>query len=104
MRVSASVAGRHEDWKFAFVGGRSPETGEPQLPPLPSGRAYQLWIVRPGAITSAGLGPAGADAAGRWTRFLDGVRPGDTVAVSVEPLGGSPQPTTTPIVALPTAA
>ncbi|MBV8981246.1 MAG: OB-fold domain-containing protein [Acidimicrobiia bacterium] len=35
-RVSASSAGRHEDWKFGFVGGRSPETGEPQLPPLPN--------------------------------------------------------------------
>jgi uncharacterized OB-fold protein len=36
MRVSASVAGRHEDWKFGFVGGRSPDTGQPQLPPLPN--------------------------------------------------------------------
>jgi hydroxymethylglutaryl-CoA synthase len=35
-RVSSSAAGRHEDWKFGFVGGRSPETGEPQLPPLPN--------------------------------------------------------------------
>src|SRR5438477_3229333 len=35
-RVSASAAGRHEDWKFGFVAGRSPETGEPQLPPLPN--------------------------------------------------------------------
>ena len=35
-RMSASAAGRHEDWKFGFVGGRSPETGEPQLPPLPN--------------------------------------------------------------------
>ena len=35
-RVSASAAGRHEDWKFGFVGGRSPDTGEPQLPPLPN--------------------------------------------------------------------
>jgi 3-hydroxy-3-methylglutaryl CoA synthase/uncharacterized OB-fold protein len=35
-RMSASAAGRREDWKFGFVGGRSPETGEPQLPPLPN--------------------------------------------------------------------
>src|SRR5437764_149688 len=35
-RVSASSAGRHGDWKFGFVGGRSPDTGEPQLPPLPN--------------------------------------------------------------------
>ena len=36
-RVSAAAAGRREDWKFAFVGRRDPETGEPQLPPLPGG-------------------------------------------------------------------
>ena len=37
-RISASAAGRKEDWKYAFVGGRNPETGEPQLPPLPESR------------------------------------------------------------------
>jgi 3-hydroxy-3-methylglutaryl CoA synthase len=36
-RVSATAAGRKEDWKFAFVGRRDPETGDPQLPPLPGG-------------------------------------------------------------------
>jgi 3-hydroxy-3-methylglutaryl CoA synthase/uncharacterized OB-fold protein len=35
-RVSGSAAGRTEDWKFAFVGGRDPETGDVQMPPLPS--------------------------------------------------------------------
>jgi 3-hydroxy-3-methylglutaryl CoA synthase len=36
-RISASAAGRSEDWKFAFVGQRDPESGAPQLPPRPSG-------------------------------------------------------------------
>jgi hypothetical protein len=31
---------------------------------------------------------------------VDGVRPGDSVAISVEPRGGSVQPTTTPIAVL----
>ena len=34
-RVSASAAGRSEAWKFGFVGRRDPDTGDPQLPPLP---------------------------------------------------------------------
>jgi uncharacterized OB-fold protein len=34
-RVSGAAAGRTEDWKFAFVGGRDPVTGDVQLPPLP---------------------------------------------------------------------
>jgi uncharacterized OB-fold protein len=33
--MSASAAGRHESWKYGFVGRRDPETGAPQLPPLP---------------------------------------------------------------------
>ncbi|MGH9207080.1 MAG: Zn-ribbon domain-containing OB-fold protein, partial [Acidimicrobiales bacterium] len=36
-RVSASAAGRTEDWKFGFVGRRDPDTGATQLPPLPNG-------------------------------------------------------------------
>jgi anti-sigma-K factor RskA len=67
---------------------------------LPADRTYQLWLIRPGEITSAGLGPAGARAAGGWTRLMDDVRPGDAVAISVEPRRGSAQPTTKPIAVL----
>lgn len=70
------------------------------LPALPPDRVYQVWLVRPDGIRSAGLGPAGQDAAGGWQRPVTGVRPGDRVAVSVEPAGGSQQPTTTPLVAV----
>jgi anti-sigma-K factor RskA len=70
------------------------------LPGLPVGRTYQLWRVRPGEISPEGLGPAEAAAAGSWSRLVDGVAAGDVVAISVEPVGGSPQPSTTPIVAL----
>jgi uncharacterized OB-fold protein len=34
-RVSGSAAGRTEEWKFGFVGGRDARTGEVQMPPLP---------------------------------------------------------------------
>jgi 3-hydroxy-3-methylglutaryl CoA synthase len=37
-RVSASAAARSEDWKFGFVGRRDPASGDPQLPPRPSGQ------------------------------------------------------------------
>jgi len=70
------------------------------MPALEADRTYQLWIVRPRAVVSAGLGPAATEGAGAWARLVDDVRPGDTVAVSVEPLGGSAQPTTTPAVTL----
>ncbi len=38
-RVSSSAAARNEDWKYAFAGREDPDTGAPQLPPLPSGGA-----------------------------------------------------------------
>jgi anti-sigma-K factor RskA len=65
--------------------------GEP-----PDGRVYQLWVVRPGAqprslglfdgdapLAASGLGPSSA-----------------SLAVTVEPGGGSPRPTGQPIVQL----
>ena len=67
---------------------------------LPADQTYQLWVLRAGQVRSAGLGPAGPAAAGSWTRLVDGVRPGDQVAISVEPAGGSAQPTSTPITVL----
>jgi anti-sigma-K factor RskA len=70
------------------------------LPALPSDHTYQLWRIRGPRITSAGLGPAGSEGAGQWSRLVGDVQPGDVVAVSVEPAGGSAQPTTTPLVTL----
>jgi anti-sigma-K factor RskA len=67
---------------------------------LPDGRTYQLWLLRGDRVSPAGFGPAGTAAAGSWSRLVDGVRPGDKVAVSVEPDGGSAQPTTTPVTVL----
>jgi anti-sigma-K factor RskA len=67
---------------------------------LPSQRIYQLWVLRADQVRAAGLGPAGGGAAGSWNRLVDGVRPGDKVAISVEPSGGSEQPTSTPITVL----
>ena len=36
-RTSSSAAVRNEDWKYGFAGRRDPISGDPQLPPLPSG-------------------------------------------------------------------
>lgn len=67
------------------------------LPALPQGKTYQLWYMdAAGAAT-----PAGTFEASRATtwRILDGrMTGGDTVGVTVEPAGGSPAPTSDPIV------
>jgi len=74
------------------------------LEPLSDDQTYELWFVR----DDDGPVPAGlfeADA-GEATALLDGaMHEGDVIAVTVEPAGGSPtgQPTSDPIIAIPTA-
>jgi anti-sigma-K factor RskA len=73
-----------------------------KLPALPTGKTYQLWY-----IDAAGAKPAGtfesSDGGTTW-HVLDGkMSGGDTVGVTVEPDGGSAQPTTKPIVAIASA-
>jgi anti-sigma-K factor RskA len=70
------------------------------LPALPAGKVYQLWLIGKPAITSAGLLPPAKD--GRTPPVLaTGVVRGDALGLTVEPAGGSAQPTTKPILALP---
>jgi anti-sigma-K factor RskA len=58
------------------------------------GKAYQLWVIGGDRIRSAGLLDVEDGTARAW---VTGVKPGSSLAVSVEPEGGSEQPTTTPI-------
>lgn len=80
---------------------RSPSTGEGAvvvagLPPLPSDQTYQVWWLAGEAATSAGL--LDVDRDGTGARVLDRTDvDAGAVAISVEPAGGSPAPTTTPI-------
>lgn len=69
------------------------------LPALPSDKDYQLWYMNDSGAFSAGT----FDSAGTGTvwRVLDGtMKAGDQVGVTVEPKGGSKQPTSAPIVAI----
>ena len=69
------------------------------LPRLESNRTFQLWLIpAAGNPVSAGIFRSDADSSAVY------VYPGQTsnaatVAVTVEPEGGSPQPTTTPFIA-----
>jgi anti-sigma-K factor RskA len=71
------------------------------LPPAPAGKIYEMWIIpKGGKPAPAGLFQSGADATALH------VQPGAVdvasvaaVAVTLEPAGGVPQPTSTPIIA-----
>jgi hypothetical protein len=58
------------------------------------GRVFQLWTIRGGVASSAGALRPGQAAA---VQIVDGLPGSAQVAVTVEPDGGSKQPTSTPI-------
>src|SRR4029079_4116510 len=61
------------------------------LPALPSGQVYQLWLIGK-KIPSAGLLPPARN--GQTPALLaTGVAKGDALGLTVEPAGGSAQPT-----------
>jgi anti-sigma-K factor RskA len=69
------------------------------LPSLPAGKVYQLWLIGPKKVTPAGLLPPASS--GRTPPVLaSGLAAGDKLAMTVEPVPGTAQPTTTPIIAV----
>ena len=70
------------------------------LPALPAGKVYQLWLIGPKKIVSAGLLPA-ARSGQTAPVVASGLVAGDKLGLTVEPAPGSKQPTMTPIIALP---
>jgi len=69
------------------------------LDPAPAGRTYQLWGIA-GGSAPVSLGIFNTSADGRTVAAFE-VGPGarfDVAAITEEPAGGSPQPTTTPFL------
>jgi anti-sigma-K factor RskA len=67
------------------------------LEPAPHEHTYELWLIDETGATPAGL--FDVDERGRVTRIMTGDLAGTlAIGVTVEPAGGSPQPTTEPIL------
>jgi len=64
-----------------------------ELPPLSEEQVYQLWTLRDGTAHSAGLLEDVDDGAA-----MDMPAEGSDVAITIEPAGGSEQPSTSPVV------
>ncbi|MEZ0112962.1 anti-sigma factor RsiW [Catenulispora sp. EB89] len=73
------------------------------LAKLPPGKAYQLWMMGPSGTRSGGLLAAGADGS-TGPVLAHGLGDAQTIGLTVEPAGGSAQPTTTPVMLLPMPA
>lgn len=70
------------------------------VPPPAPGTVYQMWLVSPGGTTSAGTMDAAA-VAPSTTAVLDNLGDSTKLAFTVEPPGGSTQPTGALIAELP---
>jgi anti-sigma-K factor RskA len=64
------------------------------LRPAPAGKTYEAWVIRGSVALPAGVFQGGGTVELKLTQSA---RPGDRIAVTVEPKGGSRKPTTTPI-------
>lgn len=73
------------------------------LPEIPADRTFELWYVR--GDTPIAAGTFSADGGASTAELSGQMQPGDVIAVTVEQAGGSPDgtPTTTPVLAVPTA-
>ena len=74
-----------------------------QLPRLAANRTYQLWLIpNTGTPRSAGVfRPNAAGDSVQVSQLAANPAENKAVAVSIEPDGGSPAPTTTPIIVVP---
>ncbi|WP_337062511.1 anti-sigma factor [Kineococcus sp. G2] len=73
------------------------------LPDPGEGRAYQLWLLQGDEVAPAGMLPR-AGGEGPAVALLPELGRATGVGLSVEPAGGSQQPTTTPVVVAPLPA
>lgn len=69
---------------------------------LPGDRTYQLWIINAKGARSVGV--LGRGSSGDIQQFVEGVAASDQIGLTIEPKGGSKQPTTTPLLLLPVPA
>jgi anti-sigma-K factor RskA len=88
---TATVVMSHRARELVFTGNR--------LATLPGSRGYEVWLAGPAGITDVGMLPPGRG--GMFGPMVVGrVTVGDVLEVTVEPAGGSPHPTSAPVVRL----
>lgn len=76
-------------------GGRAVLVAE-NMPPVPEGKTYQIWVIKGDTPQPSGLfEPKGDSIAAVVEKPVEGA---DAVAVTVEPEGGSKKPTTEPML------
>jgi anti-sigma-K factor RskA len=65
---------------------------------LPPGESYELWLIGPAGTRPVGMVDASARGRMAGPMVVSGLATGDSVGMTVEPAGGSPRPTSRPVL------
>jgi anti-sigma-K factor RskA len=96
VQLSGTWANQGADAKVASINGNTIVLVADDLPSIPEEQTCQIWVIKDDVPESSGLfQPGGAETAAPIT---PPIKKGDTIAVTVEPAGGSEQPTTDPVL------
>jgi anti-sigma-K factor RskA len=67
---------------------------------LPSSESYELWLMGPAGNKPAGMISMSGNGKMAGPMVVSGLSAGDSIGLTVEPAGGSPHPTTPPVVVI----
>lgn len=93
-RTGAVLVSRSRDEAAITING---------LTKLSAGQAYQLWMIGPSGIRSGGVLPHRAEGTA-GSLIANSLGDAQTIGLTVEPVGGSSHPTSTPVMLLPMPA
>jgi anti-sigma-K factor RskA len=89
---TATVVMSHRERALVFMAAH--------LRALPAGEGYELWLMRPGGARPAGMLPLPSRDGMVGPMVVSGLGAGDSVDLTVEPAGGAPRPTASPVLTL----
>jgi anti-sigma-K factor RskA len=96
VQLSGTWANQGADAEVASINGNRIVLVADNLPSIPEGQTCQIWVIKGDVPESSGLfQPGGTETAAPITTPI---KKGDTIAVTVEPAGGSEHPTTDPVL------
>ena len=96
VQLSGAWANQGADAEVASINGNRIVLVADDLPSIPEGHTCQIWVIKGDVPEPSGLfQPGGTETAASITTPI---KKGDTVAITVEPAGGSEQPTTDPVL------
>jgi anti-sigma-K factor RskA len=96
VQLSGTWTGQGADAEVASISEDTIVLVADNLPQVPEGQTCQIWVIKGDVPKSGGLFQPGATETA--APITAPIKKGDTIAVTIEPAGGSEQPTTDPVL------